>query len=140
MGVSAFPELEFLLAALGRDFFADMVTTTNAFAAAHGGQSWIDTTEEEMRFFFGMLLLVGVNERPQYRDYWSSDPALKCTYISSRITRNRYEQLMRCLHANDPATEDRADKLGKIRPFLVTLQQNFLVCLLLVLPCQLTRK
>ena len=78
-----------------------------------------------MRFFFGMVLLVGVNERPQYRDYRSSDPALKYTYISSRITRNRYEQLMRCLHATDPATEDRADKLGKIRPFPITLQQNF---------------
>ena len=25
----------------------------------------------------------------------------------------------------DPATEKRADKLGKIRPFLITLQHNF---------------
>ena len=32
---------------------------------------------------------------------------------------------MHCIHVTDPATEDRADKLGKVRPFLSTLQQNF---------------
>ena len=70
----------------------------------------------------------------------TSDPALKCAYISSRISRNRYEQLMRCLHVTDPATEDRADTLGKIRPFLITLQQNFHGLFTPGLPCQLTRQ
>ena len=125
------PELDFLLAVLGRNFFADMATLTNAYAVVHGGRLWADTTEDEIRFFFGILILMGVNERPQYRDYWSTDPALNCPYISSRITRNRFEQLMHCIHVTDPATEDRADKLGKVRPFLV--------CLRLVLPCQSTR-
>ncbi|KAK2150628.1 hypothetical protein NP493_2748g00001 [Ridgeia piscesae] len=32
---------------------------------------------------------------------------------------------MHCIQVMDPATEDRADKLGKVRPFLSTLQQNF---------------
>ena len=31
---------------------------------------------------------------------------------------------MRHLHATDLNTEDRADKLGKIRPFPITLQQD----------------
>lgn len=119
------PELDFLFAVLGRNFFADMATSTNAYAALHGGRLWTDTTEKERLCFFGILILTGVNERPQYRDYWSTDPALNCPYISSRISRNRYEQLMKYLHLTDPATEDRADKLGKVRPFLLALQQNF---------------
>ena len=48
-----------------------------------------------------------------------------CPYISSRISRNRYRQLMQYLHMTDPVTEDRVDKLGKVWPFLSTLQQNF---------------
>ena len=32
---------------------------------------------------------------------------------------------MHCIHVTDPATEDRADKLGKVWPFMSTLQQNF---------------
>ncbi|KAK2190633.1 hypothetical protein NP493_72g00007 [Ridgeia piscesae] len=92
------PELDFLLAVLGRNFFADMATLTNAYAVVHGGRLWADTTEDEICFFFGILILMGVNERPQYRDYWSTDPALNCPYISSRITRNRFEQLMHCIH------------------------------------------
>ncbi|KAK2179043.1 hypothetical protein NP493_517g00014 [Ridgeia piscesae] len=56
-------------AVLGRNFFADMATSTNAYAVVHGGRLWADTTEDEMRFFFGILILMGVNERPQYRDY-----------------------------------------------------------------------
>ena len=63
------PELDFLLAVLGRNFVADMATSTNAYAVVHGGRLWADKTEDEMHFFFGILILMGVNERPQYRDY-----------------------------------------------------------------------
>ncbi|KAK2150627.1 hypothetical protein NP493_2748g00008, partial [Ridgeia piscesae] len=48
-------------AVLGRNFFADMATSTNAYVVVHGGRLWADTTEDEMRFFFGILILMGVN-------------------------------------------------------------------------------
>lgn len=100
-------ELQFLIACVGLDFFADMATSTNLYAAHSGaGTSWYDTNEREMRFFFGLQIMMGIKQQPEYRDYWSQDPVLGDTYISSRITRNRYNQLSKCLHLIDPATED----------------------------------
>ena len=107
-------ELQFLLACVGRLFFAAMATATNSYAAFCGaGASWHDTTENEMRFFVGTLILMGINRLPEYRDF-----------VCSRITRNRYEQLMQYLHHSDRAAEDRADKLGKVRPLLTHLQRG----------------
>ena len=78
-----------------------------------------------MRFFFGLQIMMGIKQQPEYRDYWSQDPVLGDTYISSRITRNRYNDLSKYLHLTDPATEDGADKLTKVRPFLTHLQRSF---------------
>ena len=69
--------------------------------------------------------MMGIKQQPEYRDYWSQDLVLGDTYISSRITRNRYDELSKYLHLTDPATEAGADKLGKVRPFLTHLQQSF---------------
>ena len=87
-------ELQFLIACVGPQFFADMATSTNLYAAHSGaGTSWYDTNEREMRFFFGLQIMMGIKQQPEYRDYWSQDPVLGDTYISSRITRNRYSDL-----------------------------------------------
>ena len=119
-------ELQFLIACVGRDFFADMATSTNLYAAHCGaGTSWYDTNEREMRFFFGIQIMMAIKQQPEYRDYWLQDSVLGDTHISSRITRNRYNEQSKYLHLTDPATEDGADKLGKIRPFLTQLQQSF---------------
>ena len=119
-------ELQFLIACVGPQFFADMATSTNLYAAHSGaGTSWYDTNEREMRFFFGLQIMMGIKQQPEYRDYWSQDPVLGDTYISSRITRNRYTDLSKYLHLTDPATEDGADKLTKVRPFLTHLQRSF---------------
>ena len=119
-------EIQFLIACVGREFFADMATSTNLYAAHSGaGTSWYDTNEREMRFFFGVQIMMGIKQQPEYRDYWSLDPAVGDNYISSRITRNRYTDLSKYLHLTDPATEDGADKLTKVQPFLTHLQRSF---------------
>ena len=58
------PGFDFFLAVHSHNFFADMATSTNAYAAMHGGRLWLDTTDDKMHFFFGILILMGVN-----RDY-----------------------------------------------------------------------
>ena len=61
------PGFDFFLAVHSHNFFADMATSTNAYAAMHGGRLWLDTTDDKMHFFFGILILTGVN-----RDYRSA--------------------------------------------------------------------
>ena len=59
-------ELQFLIACVGLDFFADMATSTNLYAAHSGaGTSWYDTNEREMRFFFGIQIMMGIKQQPE---------------------------------------------------------------------------
>ena len=44
------------------------------------------------------MILMGINELPEIRDYWSTDPYLHYDPIASRITRDRFEQISRYLH------------------------------------------
>ena len=60
-------ELQFLIACVGLDFFADMATSTNLYAAHSGaGTSWYDTNEREMRCFFGIQIMMGIKQQPEY--------------------------------------------------------------------------
>ncbi|KAK6177150.1 hypothetical protein SNE40_015310 [Patella caerulea] len=66
-----------------------------------------------------------LKELPEYADYWSNDSALGDQYVSSRMSRRRYESLSRYLHITDPNNENKEDKLCKARPFIDTLQDKF---------------
>ena len=99
-------------ACVGHDFFADMATSTNLYTAhCDAGTSWYDTNEREIRFFFSVQIMMGIKQQPEYRDYWSQDPVLGDTYISSRITRNRYNELSKYLLGGTCIATDNACKL-----------------------------
>ena len=38
------------------------------------GTSWYDTNEKEMHFFFGVQIMMGIKQQPEYRDCWLQDP------------------------------------------------------------------
>ena len=49
--------------------------------AAHGQYdtsdvNWHATTPDEMKAFVGINMQMGIKVLPEYKDYWSSDPAL----------------------------------------------------------------
>ena len=92
-------------------FFSDnlvssIVTETNRYAAQEigsGGKQW-RTTTEEIRAYFGFMILMGVNQLPEIRDYWSTNPALHYAPIADRISRDRFEEITRFLHFVDNST------------------------------------
>ncbi|XP_049954622.1 piggyBac transposable element-derived protein 4-like [Schistocerca serialis cubense] len=70
-----------------------------------------------------MLILMGVHQLPQLGNYWSSDPILRVTAISSVMTKLRYKKIVENLHCNDNSTcvkkgKPGYDKLHKIRPVI----------------------
>ena len=110
-------------------FFTDelldlIVEETNRYAALCKGSetSW-RTNKAEMRAYFGFQIIMGITKRPEIRDYWSRDPRLQCEPITSRISRDHFEEITRFLHFVDNSTlptrgEEGYQRLQKIQPVI----------------------
>lgn len=85
---------------------------------------WKDTDNHEISTFFGIVLYMGLKKLPRMSDYWSKNP-LYCNQISARMSRNRFELLLRMLHFNDNETIVEKDRLGKLSPLLNILLAKF---------------
>ncbi len=97
----------------------------NSFVANNSGSgAWIDTTENELKAFIGLLILMGIVRLPRLELYWSTNyPLINTPGISSIMPRNRFLQLWRFLHLNDnnnaiPYGQVGHDKLFKVRKLL----------------------
>ena len=114
------------------ELWATMARETNRYAdqnPPHHSQHmkpWEDTTVEELEKYVGLRLLMGIQPRPTYRHYWSSNPLVSCPVFPETMTRDRYCQLTSHFHFSDnedPAAQD--DRLWKLRPVVTTLQRTF---------------
>ena len=84
---------------------------------------WQDTTQTEMKAFFGITVIMGINSLPQLALYWSTDIFLGNAGIQSVMTKNRFEELTQYLHFSDTRTEPKRgepnyDRLYKVRSVL----------------------
>ena len=91
--------------------------------------TWQQITIEELKAFMGFMILMGVVKLPSISDYWKRDEIFNYGPISSRITRDRFFEILRYLHFSDNSTlvapgEDGYDKLGKIRPIIRMLNES----------------
>ena len=102
------------------DVLSVIVHETNLFAAqslaaANRDTTW-ETTIEELKAYLGFMLVMGVNRLPEVRDYWSRDEKLHNSFIASRITRDRFEEISRYLHFTDNMTLPARDEPGYQAP------------------------
>ncbi|KAM7293048.1 piggyBac transposable element-derived protein 4 [Ixodes scapularis] len=107
----------------------EVVFQTNLYAQ-QTGKPYTLTTEQEMRSFLGLNLLMGIKRSPSYRDYWSSAPDLHDPFISKIRTVNRFGWLLSHLCLNDnvlqpPRAHPDFDRLYKVRPLLSELSRSF---------------
>ena len=112
-----------------------IVTETNKYAKlcleTEGKQTTWSTTEEEIRAYFGFQILMGLNHKPEIRDYWSRDELLHYAPIASRISRDKFEEISRYIHFVDNESlpkrgEPGFHRLQKILPVLAHLKGRFL--------------
>lgn len=88
------------------------------------------TTPEEIRAYFGFIILMGINRLPELRDYWSTNPCLHYTPIASKIARDRFEEISRYLHFVDNTTIPGHDdpvfsRLQKVNPILLAMKRKY---------------
>jgi len=123
-----------LFSAFFDDTLIDLIVTeTNKYAKlcleSEGKQSTWSSTEE-IRAYLGFHILMGLNHKPEIRDYWSRDKFLHYAPIASRISRDRFE-ISRYLHFVSNDTLPKRDEPGyhrlqKVMPVLTRLKQKFL--------------
>ena len=88
------------------------------------------TNAEEIRAYFGFMILMGINRLPEIRDYWSTDEALHYAPIADRISRDRFEEITRYLHFVDRNTlpargEPNFSRLQRVDPIINHLKHRF---------------
>ena len=72
------------------DIVEFLVKETNQYATCNKNKPEFCITMQEMMQVIGLIFLPGYNIRPSERDYWSTDPDLRCDAFCSTMSRNRF--------------------------------------------------
>ena len=79
-----------------------LVKETNQYATCNKNKPEFSISIEEMMQFIGLIFQSGYNIRLSgKRDYWSTDPDLRCDTFCSTVSRNRFFEIKAVLHAAD---------------------------------------
>lgn len=86
---------------------------------------------EEIKAFFGILIIMGFHKLPTLRSYWSNDSNFHVERISNIMSLKRFLQILRYLHINDNTKmptrgEQNYHKLFKVLPLIQNLKKKFL--------------
>ena len=116
------------------ELLSDIVRETNRFAAqclaaANSDATW-ETDLAEIRAYLGFMVVMGINRLPEIRDYWSTDSKMHNAFISSHITRRRFEEISRYLHFVNNTTLPLRDEPGfhrlqKVLPIISAMKRKF---------------
>ena len=61
---------------------------------------WHVTSAAEMSYFFAINMVMEINIKPEYKDYWRGDTVLRDSYVAAIMTRLRYEKLSQYFHCS----------------------------------------
>lgn len=107
-----------------------IVDNTNLYAAQEGTRGWIPLTAEELKAYFGMLVLMSANPMHQVHLYWSSDSIFYVKEIAAVMTHKRFQQITNNLHLNDNTQMPKKgskeyDRCFKVCPLIKMMNENF---------------
>lgn len=74
--------LDYMYLMLDENIFHVLSEETNKYAefldieAGKQNTKWSRTNVDEMKAYFGICMIMGINRRPEYLDYWSGDPMI----------------------------------------------------------------
>lgn len=114
--------LDYLYLFFSQDIFTDLVDQTNLYSVQQTGRS-IQASENDMRDFISIHILMGIVEMPCYLDYWSN--RFRYSQIADIMTLKRYQQIRRFLHFTDNNLQD-SDRYYKVRPIAEKIRINCL--------------
>lgn len=101
------------------------VSYSNLYAAQKNHPN-AGITSNEIRKFFGILLLSGYNHVSRRRMYWETVEDTHNNLVANAISRDRFEFILSHLHCCDNSDLDKSDKYAKVRQIFEKLNEKFL--------------
>ena len=141
--VSAAKPLNYFELLFKPEMFRETVTHTNNYAVFKRDETraqknepyyvdnmWVNTSFDEMRPFFGMNVIMGINNLPGYKLYWHIDSFLGNAGIKQIIPVKRYEKLCQYVQTEPMSliTKVIMTNCTKIWPVLTMTQNSFKEC------------
>jgi hypothetical protein len=112
--------------------FETISSQTNIFAEQNRLQfnswrldQWHETTPNEIRRFFGLIIWMGLVRLPRIEMYWRKAEGYNLSLPRKIMSRNRFELLLRFLHFTDNEKNEKNDRLSKIKIIVDSLNENF---------------
>ncbi|KAG0442393.1 hypothetical protein HPB47_015723 [Ixodes persulcatus] len=104
--------------------FEEFARCTNIYELQTSGTN-LGTTPEEIKTFFGMMMIMGTLKFPRIRMYWQ--PATQIPSVSEAMGVNRFFKLRSALHVTETSSPRApTDKFWKVRPVLDAVRQRCL--------------
>lgn len=103
---------------------AQLIVQQTVLYASQKGHT-IELSVSELNAFIGMLVIMGFNQLPSLRLYWSSNPNFGNVRISKVMPLKRFLLILRMLHLNDNTTipDKTSPEFDKL--YSGSLQQGF---------------
>ena len=129
--------LDFLNLFLTDEFFQLISGQTNLYAEQYieanpenpTSNTCSPTTPNEIKLFLALYLLTGIVQKPQIKQFWSTDPLLQTALFNQVMARNRFTEILKFLHfvdnSNYNANDPNRDKLYKVRGVVEFLVYQF---------------
>ncbi|XP_069752086.1 piggyBac transposable element-derived protein 4-like [Narcine bancroftii] len=116
--------------------FDTIAEETNRYAvqcqekAGKRDPSWIPTESQEIKAFFAINIMMGIKQLPRISLYWSQDTALRCPWITSAMSRDRFWKISQYLHLRDnrwalPKSDPNHDPVYKVRALMEVVRSLF---------------
>ena len=87
--------------------------------------SWKPVSSNDIYMFFCIQLTMSHVKKNRIYDYWSLDEVFETPIFPKLMSRDRFLQILRCLHFSDNTQRDGNDKLGKVRPVITHLRRRY---------------
>lgn len=112
---------------------AGLLTLIKTESERYAGQNGrvFQISPDELSAFLGINILMGINQLPSMKDYWSVEEGLGNPLIQKAMTRTRFLEILKNVHFADnlqelPKDSESYDRAWKLRPLFIHLQTHFL--------------
>ena len=95
------------------------------YARTKGNHSF-NLDSNDLKAFIMILLVSGYVDLPRRPMFWERSPDVENGAVSSKMSRNRFDEIMKYLHQADNTDIDANDKFSKVRPLLIKLNEKCL--------------
>jgi hypothetical protein len=102
-----------------RTLLHKIVQETNCYATrpldargnTMGGPKWVNLTIAGLKAFLAIHMYMGMKRQPNMKSYWKKAGSFfHCPTISNIMTRERFRELVRCLHISNPEGYEHIQK------------------------------